>query len=107
MQPNVFQELRERTIRNFLDIAVLAELKKGHLMSGYDIIGFLNEKFRLMMSSGTVYNTLYALEREGVIEGQLKGKKRVYKLTEKGEDMIDAILDSYEKIETVVASLCK
>lgn len=107
LQPKVFRELRERIVRNFLDIAVLAELKKGHLMSGYDVIGFLNDKFHLMMSSGTVYNTLYALEREGVIEGQPMGKRRVYKLTDKGEEMIDTILSSYEQIENVVASLCK
>lgn len=107
MEVNIFHELRERIVRDFLDITVLAELKKGRPMSGYDVIGFLNEKFRLVMSSGTVYNTLYALEREGVIEGQQTGKKRVYRLTDKGEERINTILDSYKKIETVVASLCR
>jgi len=106
LEPDIFEELRERIVRDFLDIAVLAELKKGRPMSGYDVIGFLNEKFRLVMSSGTVYNTLYALERDGVIEGQQRGKKRVYRLTDKGDGRISAILDSYEKIEKVMTSIC-
>lgn len=106
LEPDIFQELRERIVRDFLDIAVLAELKKGRPMSGYDVVGFLNEKFRLVMSSGTVYNTLYALERNSVIEGEQTGKKRVYKLTDKGKERINAILDSYEKIEKVMTSIC-
>jgi predicted transcriptional regulator len=46
------------------------------------------------------------LERDGVIEGQQRGKKRVYRLTDKGDGRISAILDSYEKIEKVMTSIC-
>jgi len=76
-------------------------------MSGYDVIAFINKKFHLLMSSGTVYNILYGLERKGLIKNMLSRRKRVYKLTDKGEKTINIILKSHAKIENFMATLCK
>jgi DNA-binding PadR family transcriptional regulator len=67
-----------------MDIIILAELRAGPL-SGYDIISFIHGRFHLLVSSGTVYSLLYSLERNGLIEGTWNERKRVYKLTNKGE----------------------
>ena len=89
------------------DIVILAELRKSRPMSGYDVIAFIHKKFRILMSSGTVYNVLYALERKGLIGGMWSRRKRVYKQTDKGEETINVILNSYEKIENLMGTLCK
>ena len=53
---------------------MLAELRNG-AMSGYDAISFIHNKFGVLVSSGTVYSHLYALERDGLIKGDWSVKK--------------------------------
>lgn len=81
------KKLRRQSVKSVLDVVLLAELRKG-TMSGYDAIGYIHNKFGVLLSSGTIYAHLYALEREGLITSENDAKKRVYKLTEKGEQML-------------------
>jgi DNA-binding PadR family transcriptional regulator len=50
---------------------------------------------------------LYALERDGLIFGAWNERKRVYKLTEKGEETIRAIMSANDKIQYLMTSLLK
>ncbi len=106
LETDVLKKMHRRIIKGFLDVLVLAELRK-RVMSGYDIIGFIHNKFRLLVSSGTVYSLLYSLEREGLIEGRWNQRKRVYKLTDKGEKTISAILNANNDIKYLVKNLLK
>ena len=105
MEAEILKEFHERIVRSFIDIIILAELKKGRPMSGYDVILFINKKFHLLISSGTVYNILYGLERKGLIKSMLSRRKRVYKLTDKGEKTIYIILKAKEKTQSLMATL--
>jgi len=102
----ILKKMHRRIIKNFLDVLVLAELRNGPL-SGYDIIGLIHNKFSLLVSSGTVYSLLYSLEREGLTAGFWNQRKRVYKLTDKGEEMIRAIMNANDKIHYLMSSLLK
>jgi len=102
----VLKKMHRRIIKNFLDVLVLAELRNGP-MSGYDVIAFIHNKFHLLVSSGTVYSLLYSLERDGLITGAWSQRKRVYKLTEKGEETIRAIMNANDKIQFLMTSLLK
>jgi len=106
LEGKVLRKLHERIIKNFMDIIILAELRKGP-MSGYDVISFIHNKFNLLVSSGTVYSLLYSLERNGLIEGSWDERKRVYRLTEKGAKTIEAILSANDKIQNFVTNLLK
>ncbi len=98
--------MRERIVKNFFDIIVLAKLKDGSApMGGYDVISFIREKFGIQISSGTIYSTLYFLERDGLLEHQFKKRKRVYLLTDKGENKIETILGAKPKILDWIAEL--
>ena len=84
---------------------MLAELRNG-AMSGYDAIGFIHDKFGVLVSSGTVYSHLYALERDGLIEGTWDTKKRVYEITEKGTQALETITKTnMELLNTLKAVL--
>lgn len=107
MEAEIFKELHKRIVRSFMDIVILVELRKGRPLSGYDVVAFIHKKFGLLMSSGTVYSTLYALERKGLVEGMCSKRTRVYKLTDLGKETINIILKAYEKIENFMATLCK
>jgi DNA-binding PadR family transcriptional regulator len=102
----ILRKIHERIIKTFMDIIILAELRKGP-MSGYDVISFIHKKFHFLISSGTVYSLLYSLERNGLIEGTWDERKRVYKLTDKGAKTIEAILNANDKIKNFVTGLLK
>ena len=102
----VLKKMDRRIIKNFLDVLILAELRNGP-MSGYDVIAYIHNKFRLLVSSGTVYSLLYALERDGLIAGAWNQRKRVYKLTDKGDETIKAIMSAKDKIQLLMTSLLK
>lgn len=86
----IVEKLRKQIITSILDVLMLAKLRKGSL-SGYDAIRLIHNKFGVLVSSGTVYSHLYALERDGLIKGDSNTKKRVYNITQKGEQALDVI----------------
>ena len=94
---NVLEKLRKQTVKSVMDIIMLAELKNGP-MSGYDVIGFIHNEFGVLMSSGTVYSHLYALERDGLIVGTNNKSKRVYALTKKGKQAVENVSNENKEI---------
>lgn len=105
-EARVLRDMQERMIKNFMDVIVMTELRSGPL-SGYDVISYINSKFNVLMSSGTVYSFLYSLERNGLVEGVWKERKRTYELTEKGEETITTILGAQEKIKAFLSNILK
>lgn len=105
MESDILRRIREKTIKNFMDILILAKLRDGHPTSGYDFITFIHKKFHILISSGTVYSVLYSLERDGLIKGMQASRKRAYKLTDKGEETIRVLLEAREKIKSFVTTL--
>jgi len=102
----VIKTMHRRLIKNFSDIFILAELRKGPL-SGYDVIEYINNKFHILLSSGTVYAILYSLERDGLIAGNWDQRRRMYNLTQKGEDTLKAILNTNTQVECILSHLLK
>jgi DNA-binding PadR family transcriptional regulator len=93
--------IKTRIIHQLLNIIILIEMTKREWISGYDIIELVNSKFQEPLSPGTVYSTLYAIERKGLIQGKTDGRKTLYQLTEKGENVIE-ILKNSEKVLTEI-----
>lgn len=101
MGPQIVGDLRERVIKSFLDILILSQLKETS-MSGYDLIAFIHKKFDFLVSSGTVYSTLYSMERAGLIKGTFDERRRVYKLTKKGLDDLKSIKKANGEIQNLL-----
>jgi DNA-binding PadR family transcriptional regulator len=106
LEGKILKKMHERIIKNFMDIIIMTELRNGSL-SGYDVISYIHNKFNLLVSSGTVYSLLYSLERSGLVEGTWDERKRVYKLTEKGEKTINTLLRASDKIKGFMANILK
>ncbi len=102
----VLREMQERIVKEFMDVVIMTELRNGPL-SGYDVISYINAKFNILVSSGTVYSLLYSLERNGLVEGIWHERKRTYKLTDKGEETIATILGNQEKIKAFLSTVLK
>jgi len=96
--------MNEKIVKSFLDLLILAKLRREP-MSGYDFVTFINKDFHILVSPGTVYSTLVHMERDGLVRGTGTQRKRVYVLTNKGKETIEAILSSREKILGLVLNL--
>ncbi len=95
------KDIETRVVKNFLDILILIEMKKQSNLSGYDVTSFVNNKFGGILSPGTVYATLYSMERKGLIKGESDGRKTVYSLTEKGNDIVTSMMKEFNSQMTV------
>jgi len=104
LESEVLKKMHRRIVKSFMDVLILAELRNVP-MSGYDVIGFVHNKFGILVSSGTVYSLLYSLERKNLIKGVWAKRKRVYELTEKGERIIETILNANDKIKALITNL--
>jgi DNA-binding PadR family transcriptional regulator len=104
MSTKIVENLRRRTIKTFMDMLILAELQDKSL-SGYDIISIIHKRFNILVSSGTVYSLLYSLERKGLVAADLDQRKRVYTLTEKGEQTLETVGKANGEINGLVQTL--
>jgi DNA-binding PadR family transcriptional regulator len=93
----------KRLITNFLDIVVIAQFPNEQF-SGYDILTFLQNHFDLKFSSGTVYSTLYAMERQNLIEGTKTENKRLFKVTKKGRQTAK-VVTSFENTKIFLSAI--
>ena len=104
MANEIAEKLQRRALQNFMDVLILTEMNEGSL-SGYDVIGLMQKRYGVLMSSGTVYSLLYSMERDGLIKGVWNQRKRVYALTEKAEQNIKIITKANEEVQDFLRSL--
>lgn len=99
------KEIKSKMIKESLNFIIIKELPKRSGLSGYDIIDLIYKKFGESISPGTVYSTLYAIERRGLIFGESDGRKTIYKLTEKGKTVVESLKDFQEELTDVCAKI--
>lgn len=104
LESNVLNEMPKRIIQDFLDVVILLQLRKRPL-NGYDIVWFVHDKYDILLSSGTVYSSMYALERKGLIKGEHASKTRIYTLTERGKETTRAFINAKDKILKIVLDI--
>ncbi|MGA2386680.1 MAG: PadR family transcriptional regulator [Candidatus Bathyarchaeia archaeon] len=92
-EDRVLKIAKNQIVTAYLDGIILCQLKNNQ-SSGYDLLKILSKKLNVLISPGTMYSTLYYLERQGFIECLSDERKRVYQLTEDGKNAIDVILNS-------------
>lgn len=103
---HILQEIEKRIINDFLDFVILSALNHTHsCSSGYDIIKYIYAKFRFLPSAGTVYANLYAMERNGLLQGTQENRRRVYCLTSKGYLMLQEMERTNDTIQKLFASI--
>lgn len=85
--------MRERIVKSMLDLIVL-RLLKNKPRWGYEINLAIREEYRVYLSAGTLYPLLHSLESEGYIEGSWESEggrdRRIYRITQRGEEFLAA-----------------
>lgn len=96
---DVVREVERRILSYFMDLLVLSVLHcHGGQVSGYDVIKYLQLRYRFLPSPGSVYSRLYEMERNGLLRGRQNGRKRVYNLTQYGAETAETILNGKDRI---------
>jgi DNA-binding PadR family transcriptional regulator len=92
----------KRFVKNFLDVIVLKELENGNSICGHEMRALIRKRFHILVPSGTIYSLLYSMERNGLVEGIMDRRKRIYMLTEKGKEKLENISESSDKIVLLI-----
>jgi DNA-binding PadR family transcriptional regulator len=105
VERRLLKELQRSIVKNFLDTVVMVKLKTSGSLSGYDIMEYVQQKYGVLISSGTVYSLLYSLERKGLLKGDCASGKRLYGLTDEGLKAIGNIMNSKEEIKKFIGTI--
>jgi DNA-binding PadR family transcriptional regulator len=101
---DIVRDIEKRVINGFMDFIILSALgHDGGCISGYDVIKHVYLQFHFLPSSGTVYSHLYAMERAGLVCGVQENRRRVYRLTSKGFEVVREVERTNGSIQRVVA----
>ena len=101
----ILKEAHDRIVGSYLDSLILLRLRSKQL-SGYDLLKIIQADFNLLISPGTMYSTLYSLERQGLIECSTSSRKRLYQLTNKGKTTIHTVSKS-KNLRQVLFSIAR
>ena len=95
----------ERGITSFLDLIILSLLRHG-TMHGYGLIAEIHDRFRVLISPGTLYPLLGRLEEEGLVTSSVdERRRRTYVLTDEGEEKLERMLGTLAEFETTLSLL--
>jgi DNA-binding PadR family transcriptional regulator len=97
VNPELKPTVQERTLKAFLDLAILCALTE-HPMTGYEINRLFLKKNRAFVSPGTIYSKLASMERKSWIKRAKDGTGKVYELTETGRRITAKMEDTTREI---------
>lgn len=100
----VIYEVRERFIKAFLDLLILA-LVKDQPRCGYDILATIHREFNILISPGTLYPLLHMLEENELIESTLFQRKRNYFISKKGLEIFKRSSIDFKRSEQTLLSI--
>ena len=104
MESKLLMQMNARIVKNFLDMLILIELKRGSL-SYNELVSFFHRRFDEIVDFSLVDSNLKFLEKEGLITNRTVKNKKVYALTTKGEEKVKAFLSSKNKILGLLLNL--
>ncbi|MEM3736550.1 MAG: PadR family transcriptional regulator [Candidatus Bathyarchaeia archaeon] len=81
------RDVYTRCVKNLKDLLILIALEDSP-KCGYDVLSYIHNHFMVLLSPGTVYPSIEALRRDGLIESLPNAEKKLYGLTQRGKEMI-------------------
>jgi PadR family transcriptional regulator PadR len=81
------ERLKEKVLKENLWIFLFKVLEEKDEY-GYELRKKINKEFGFWAGKVTGYKVLYLLEKDGYVESYIKGRRKYYKLTEKGQEQL-------------------
>ena len=92
-----FERLQNLNTKENLWIYILSLLKKGSVYA-WEIQPMIEKNFGFKPGRITPYRALYRLEEDGFVKSVMEERRRVYKITPKGEEEIKKAKNFYKKM---------
>jgi DNA-binding PadR family transcriptional regulator len=92
-----FDRLQKSNTKENLWIYILSLLKERELY-GWEIRSLIEKNFNFRPGLITPYRVLYRLEGDGFVKSGLKERRRIYKITKKGEEELKKAKNFYREI---------
>jgi len=106
LKPELKPTLQRRSLKAFLDLAILCALTNQPITAyGINIL-FMN-KLGIMVSPSMIYTNLSSMERKGLIRCVRNRTGRAYALTEQGKEIAENINCLTDQIRTFTFNLQK
>jgi len=93
----LLMQMNERIVKDFLDILILIELKRGSLNYS-KLANIFHKRFGEIVDLRLIDSNLKFLEKEELITNRTVKNKKSYALTTKGEEKVKAFQNSKNKI---------
>lgn len=104
MESELLMQMNERIVKDFLDMLILMELKRGSL-SYIELASIFSKRFGEIVDFSLIDSTLDFLEKKELITSRKAKGGKVYALTMKGEEKVRAFLNSKDKILGLLLNL--
>lgn len=92
-----FERLQRSNTKENLWIYILFLLKEREIY-GWEIPKLIEKKFNFKPGKITPYCVLYRLERDGFAKSEIKERRRIYKISEKGKKELEKAKNFYKNI---------
>ena len=96
-----FERLQKSNTIENLWIYILSLLKKalkGKGIYAWEIPAIIEKEFGFKPGRITPYRVLYRLEKTGFVKSQMKERRRIYQITNKGEEELKKAKNFYQEI---------
>jgi DNA-binding PadR family transcriptional regulator len=92
-----FERLQKLNTKENLWIYLLKVIKDNP-HHGWEFPVLVEKEFGFKPGTITPYRVLYSLEAEGLVKSCLEERRRIYKITKKGEQELEKVKDYYQDI---------
>ena len=92
-----FERLRKSNTIENLWIYILSLLKKRSIY-GWEIPKVIEKNFGFKPGKITPYRVLYRLEKTGFVKSEIKDRKKIYQITQKGKEELKKVKNFYKEI---------
>ena len=107
MVNEVFNELYERTVRAYLDVLIMQELKNNSPKSTNELMEAINSKYSSNISWGLLFASLISMQKNGVIKEVSVNQKAIFELSADGVQRVALIADFTLQLKDFLKSLGK
>ncbi|MCW4045831.1 MAG: PadR family transcriptional regulator [Candidatus Bathyarchaeota archaeon] len=106
MRLEIEPNMQERSLKAFLDLAILSALAEQPL-TGYKISRLFLKKFGILISPSMIYANLKNLEKKGWIKCNQKQDGRTYSLTEQGRNIVENMTNITQEIRSSIITMLR
>ena len=91
------ERLQKSNTKENLWLYILSLLKEKELY-GWEIPSLIEKNFHFRPGLITPYRVLYRLQGDGFVKSRIKERRRIYKITKKGEEELKKAKNFYREI---------